>query len=476
MQNILSRLTCWFAFTAVLAATFILGSCSGTSTTSTGTAPSAPGPKPTPTISWPTPAPISNPTPLGPTQLDATANVAGTFVYSPSSGTVLTAGTYTLSVTFTPNDTTKYNAATASVTITVNPSNNPQKSPVAYVYVSSMANSQILAFSADANGTLSPVLGSPFPASAAYMAVNGKFLFANDPTDTNISSFTIASNGALQQVSTINASHYNPGNTGGPEDLFLDHTGTTLYDGDIYAYGTQSNAYESFSIDSSTGQLNFLGITPDGGPNVDSVLSFIGNNVFAYSSSCFKSSPEIFGYRRNADQTLSPLNINPSIPAAPSGAYCPFFAAADASNNVAISLTPFSVYSQAGQPQLAVYTADGSGNLTTLSNSTNMPTSAVGLPTDLQMAPSSTLLAIAGTSGLQLFHFNGGQPITSYTGLLTTSQVDQVWWDNANHLYALSRSAGLLYVFAATTTSVTQAPGSPYTIASPQNLAVLPKT
>ena len=105
-----------------------------------------------------------------------------------------------------------------------------------------------------------------------------------------------------------------------------------------------------------------------------------------------------------------------------------------------------------------------------------MPTSSIGFPTDLEMAPSGTLLAVAGTAGLQVFHFNGAQPITPFTSLLTKNQVDQVWWDNANHLYALSQSAGLLYVFTATPTAIGQAPGSPYTIAKPQNLAVLPKT
>jgi large repetitive protein len=47
--------------------------------------------------------------------------VPGTFVYSPAAGTVLAAGTQTLSVTFTPNDATDYATATATVTITVKP-------------------------------------------------------------------------------------------------------------------------------------------------------------------------------------------------------------------------------------------------------------------------------------------------------------------------------------------------------------------
>ncbi len=77
-------------------------------------------PKTTPTITWATPAPITYGTALSATQLDATASVAGTFAYTPAAGTVLAAGTQTLSVTFTPTNTTNYNTATASVSLTVN--------------------------------------------------------------------------------------------------------------------------------------------------------------------------------------------------------------------------------------------------------------------------------------------------------------------------------------------------------------------
>ncbi len=76
----------------------------------------------TPTISWPTPAAVTFGSALSGSQLDATASVPGTFVYSPAVGTVLPAGAgQTLSVTFTPTDTTDYTTATASTTITVNP-------------------------------------------------------------------------------------------------------------------------------------------------------------------------------------------------------------------------------------------------------------------------------------------------------------------------------------------------------------------
>ena len=74
-----------------------------------------------PTIMWATPAPIVYGTPLSGTQLDASSALPGSFVYSPAAGTVLAVGQHTLSVTFTPKDTTDYTTGTATVTLTVLP-------------------------------------------------------------------------------------------------------------------------------------------------------------------------------------------------------------------------------------------------------------------------------------------------------------------------------------------------------------------
>ena len=74
----------------------------------------------TPVIGWPAPAPIEYGTSLGPSLLNATANVPGTFAYSPALATLLPAGAQTLLATFTPSDTTDYTTATATVALTVN--------------------------------------------------------------------------------------------------------------------------------------------------------------------------------------------------------------------------------------------------------------------------------------------------------------------------------------------------------------------
>ncbi|HEY5381248.1 MAG TPA: VCBS repeat-containing protein [Acidobacteriaceae bacterium] len=74
----------------------------------------------TPAISWtPNPATIPVGVPLSSAQLDATASVPGSFVYTPAAGTSFSAGTQTLSVTFTPTDTVNYTAATQTVSLQV---------------------------------------------------------------------------------------------------------------------------------------------------------------------------------------------------------------------------------------------------------------------------------------------------------------------------------------------------------------------
>ncbi len=74
----------------------------------------------TPTITWPTPAPITYGTPISNTQLNAKANVPGTFTYFVTAGTILPAGTQPLAVQFTPTDTTKYAQAIADVNLVIN--------------------------------------------------------------------------------------------------------------------------------------------------------------------------------------------------------------------------------------------------------------------------------------------------------------------------------------------------------------------
>jgi hypothetical protein len=173
------------------------------------------------------------------------------------------------------------------------------------------------------------------------------------------------------------------------------------------------------------------------------------------------------------------LTFTPPYPTLPSGDFwCPWLAAADPTDHLAIAMQPLNGNWVAQGPyQLASYTVDGSGNLTTSNTYATMPKVAVGTVLGYRMSPNGKFLAVGGTSGLQIFHFNGAKPLTKFTGLLTTTpNLYEMFWDNSNHLYALSQTSGKLYVFTVTPTGVTQAPGSPHTIATPISIIVLPKT
>src|SRR5947207_3849211 len=74
-----------------------------------------------PQVTWRAPNPLTYGTPLGPSQLKATAAVPGQFFYTPPAGTVVHAGMHNLTVTFVPDDNQQYAQATATVVVNVTP-------------------------------------------------------------------------------------------------------------------------------------------------------------------------------------------------------------------------------------------------------------------------------------------------------------------------------------------------------------------
>jgi hypothetical protein len=76
--------------------------------------------KATPVITWNLPADIVYGTLLGDSQLNASSNIDGTFIYNPPAGALLEVGSdQVLTTTFSPTDTTDYRAVSQSVTISV---------------------------------------------------------------------------------------------------------------------------------------------------------------------------------------------------------------------------------------------------------------------------------------------------------------------------------------------------------------------
>jgi hypothetical protein len=364
--------------------------------------------------------------------------------------------------------------------------------PVAYVYVSTATSGEpnlVWAFAAAPDARLTVVKGSPFTANVVSMAVTGKYLFGTNTNGTDVDSFSIAPDGALKQAASINALSYTGQNCNGLGPLILDHTGASLYVEASVGGLCGHSEYLSFTIDKSTGELKFLGSTAQTFL-FNSPLSFLANNAFAYGTDCINFQGNYLdtfaGLRREGTGLLTYVNVSLPTPAAKNSGdvYCRDLTAADPSGHLAVSMQAISGDSTPdGAPQLAAYTADKSGNLTTKSTFENMPTAKVLAISTLAMSPSGKLLAVAGAEGLEVFHFNGSNPITHYTGVLNNHNFSPVspspglmFWDSSNHLYAITPGGDQeLRAFTVTPSSASEAAGSPYSAGGVRTIAVLPR-
>ena len=352
---------------------------------------------------------------------------------------------------------------------------------VAYIYVANnpknSSTNGISAWTAAADGKLTPIFGSPFREDVDSMAVDGSHMVAVNRSEPAIDTFVIEPGGALRYETSTNYAKYS-----GDEDcpsanqIFFDHTGATLYVQEFNA-DCANTGVSSFTLDKHSGALHYLGIDITGVfPGDNNEAWFIGNNVYAYTavnSACTYYG--IYGFKRESNGMLVSGGALANLPTPPQNfrRYVPDLLAADPTNHLAVLMQPANPPGCAeGTLQLATYSVDSSGVIRTKSNHGNMPPTLISNPYDMKMSPSGKLLAVAGQQGLQIFHFNGANPITHDTGLLTTDPVNQVFWDRSDHLYAISQATGKLRVYTITPKSVQLAPGSPHVIQNPQHLIV----
>jgi hypothetical protein len=361
-------------------------------------------------------------------------------------------------------------------------------SHVAYVYIGT-ANGVYL-YDAASDGSLTLVSGSPYPIAGSAIGSNGGYFIS---LGTNyLHSYPVASNGAIQnQVSQINTANYSSspgcGATAGGE---LDHTGHDIYAlrgingcAELQSYQISNSGTFTF-LDSSSFATNYYGPT---------VLPAItANDLYAYTGVYIGTCGEnTYGFKRQSSGAFQSYPFTMDLPPVDPGwgGYEPLEVwTAGTSNYLATAVQEQSEDGCGGPVKpvwLVSYTVDSQGNLHTTNTTQNVPAPDV-YPTVLNMSPSGDFLAVGGNlppsqtgstvqaTGLQVFHFNGADPITVESGKLTTVPIDEIHWDNSNHLYAVSNSTGKLYVYTITASSVTPAPGSPYRIAKPNALVVVP--
>ena len=385
-------------------------------------------------------------------------------------------------------------AATSTTCFSQTPTTASQ---AAYVYIGTSKG--VYLYNASTTGALTPVAGSPFSVAGSAIGSNGKYFVS---LGTNyVHSYSIASNGAIQgQASQINTQTYfsePESSCGGTGGAVFDHTGQDLY---VLVGLNGCSALQSFSI-SGTGALSFLDSTSfDSGVTGSAAPPTItANNLYGYSGryvgSCIEDT-DVFqrqgngamqNYGTAGDANGPAMNFPAAQPG--NGFQALPALAADPSNHLAV---PLQQSDGCGSPyipvQLASYTVASDGSLNTTNTMQNMPTPNV-YPTVMNISSSGDFLAVGGdptpqstgptgsqTAGLQVFHFNGASPITTDSGTLTTAPIDEIHWDNSNHLYALSNSTGKLYVYTVTAAGITAAAGSPYSLSAPNALVVVPTT
>ena len=367
----------------------------------------------------------------------------------------------------------------------------------AYVYVGTTKG--VYLYNAASNGSLSLVSGSPWSITGSAVGSNGKYFVSLGTT--YLRSYPVASNGAIKgQASQINTQLYSGNECGTTQGAVLDHTGQVVYvqlsGNRVEGVDTPCEALQSFKT-SSTGALSFLGATRFATEfetaGFATLIKLSGNGSYAYSASydheCDVRTWEF--KRESSGAMLLDSDEILTIPSTPPGwRWASFVVTADPTNHLAVAMTEGS----SGSPcpdvqhltQLASFTVTSDGSLTSTNTPEKMPTPQVN-PAVLNMSASGQFLAVGGattfnngkfgtqTPGLQVFHFNGANPVTSFSKVLTTAPIDEIRWDKNNHLYALSNSTKKLYAYTVTSSSITAVPGSPYTIASsPNALVVVP--
>ena len=168
-------------------------------------------PKAKPALTWSTPPAIAYGTALGASQLNAMANIAGNFTYTPPAGAVLPEGNHMLNVVFTPADSGNYTTASENVTVRVIQAapSLTWSTPPAIAYGTALGASQL-------NAT--PNIAGNFtytPSAGAVLAV-GNHTLSVIFTPTDSGNYTTASAHVTLKVNDAPAVFTPPPSVGAP--------------------------------------------------------------------------------------------------------------------------------------------------------------------------------------------------------------------------------------------------------------------
>jgi PKD repeat protein len=258
----------------------------------------------TPTITWSNPANITYGTALNGIQLNAASSVPGNFVYTPGSGTVLSAGIHILHVDFTPTDTANYSNTSKNVIINVNQATPPisWNNPEDIIYGTALNGTQLNAISsAPGNFDYTPENGTVLSAGTKNLKVEFT------PIDT--ANYTTASANV-----TINVLNATPAITwDNPADIFY---GIALTETQLNAISSVSGNFvytpDNGSVLSAGTHTLHVDFRPDDSTNYTTVSKNVRINITKSVPEITWNNPEdiIYGTALNGTQ----LNAISSAP------------------------------------------------------------------------------------------------------------------------------------------------------------------
>jgi len=245
-----------------------------------------------PGLTWAQPASITYGTPLGSSQLDAIANVPGTWTYFPSSGAVLHSGPQTLSATFTPTDPVHYSSASTSVTINVTPAS-----------LTVTANSATRAYGS-ANPTFSAMITGLVNGDTAAVVGGVASLTTTATTGSTVGIYTITA-----AVGTLSAANYTFGNFANGLLTVTPFALTVTANSTSRQYGAPNPNFSA----AISGFLNGDTISVVGGAasvtSLATVVSQVGTYPIVATAGTLSAANYTFGNFVNGSLTVSPSTL-----------------------------------------------------------------------------------------------------------------------------------------------------------------------
>jgi len=263
-------------------------------------------------ITWATPAAITAGTALSATQLNAVAtcggiSVPGVYTYLPAAGTILTAGTQTLKVTFTPTDTTDCPTQSTTVQLVVNPA--PQTNAVTMTF-----SNTVWTYPGEANITVCVAPATSAVATGTAQIFDGTTLLTTVTLQPGGCGYWYITPGLTAGTHVLSATYSgdknNPAGTSAPSTINVALGPMTMEAScwnDSFPYGAD---YQCNANTDSGPKSGYMTYSYDGGAPVKMTLDKNGATVWSFSKPPVGKHTLLIAYPQQGNYVSAVLPLN----------------------------------------------------------------------------------------------------------------------------------------------------------------------